>query len=1697
MDEISDNQVSQETYEHHFTRRPNDIDPDIQSYSIPDVIYALQNAQRELDEDRVASSLSMVSNLARKNIEIRSALLDSGASKLIASILHFNVGSNIVSESALQALCLLVKDGQANAASIMENIDSFSTADGCRDIISILQKHNADPKITIGVFISLCCLCFNDSKRSRFGAVSACEACLDALRVHINSIEVCTLGFKAVVALATENENNKLKFRNCRISELVVNVGNRYLKEVALAEQVLWVILQLSTNDYVLKTQLGDAGACEVVVGIMQSHSEQGYILDIGCQSIASLSMGHERNKARFRINGACEQIVSVLNRFGNISTVTNHATMSVTSLCAKNASLKSKMGGLGVCDQLMDTIKKFGKDVTVAANCCQAIAVLSGVESNKAKFKHVFEYFIEMLICFPKDVVITESIFLAISTLHTIVHKTSEISEISNQIEQAMIYHIDNASVIEQACRAIVNLAADPSHACILGEKGICETIVVIINKHKDVPIISMQALKAVLNLCIASEENCLKFSNAGLSEALVACLNIHCGNFALSELGCKIVTFLLLNHESIFVSHLSEAGACEVVVDILRKHMTSSDISELTCRIIESLARNEMNGSKLLDAGVYEGLVEVLQRHYNVIPVLEYGSWAIATLACSSDKTRQSLGLSGACELLVDILGTAQEHDGVAEQCCGAIRNLCDIESNLNSFNITKCFENISQVINLHINNDSVIMQAAAAVGALTFNNEVAIQAFGALGVCEYLVDILHAHPLNMVLVDHVCLAIVNLSTDIDNATKLMNVNVCGEVIEATQGRIDSAPVVEQVLKIFLNLSLMSEAFIPVLGDSGVCEYVLLAIQRHQGEGLVANICLRVVIALSVEHEANAARFIVGGLCDRVVSCMKRYVERNTLSDLVCRVIVALTTNETRRTMFGVAGAGEAIVDIVRRHMNHPKIILQCCKVIYCLAMDHETNVMKMEVANIANICYRILVKYTDNAVIAEECFKSMEMVCKNRKISSAIGILGGCELVIVTLDKHSKIPSISEQGLKTIVRMSQGCDANVNKFSNAGIEAAVVALVSLHNGSVALAIAACNVAMTMCNRSPAAVTRFVNAGGCEQFCDILRVHFENSEVVAILFDVLSVMTGETAADRLFAKGVCDGLHEAFRRNVNDLNIADGGLRFMISLCRDSTSSCVRLVELGVCASITEVLRLHVTYNQICSDGCKLLSMICNLIVVMADKVKLAARDAFRQANFAEIILMTVSQMTDNAYATSLSFRAIGALCRDNESNTTVFGESGLCDMVCNSLKKFVDSVEVCESSCQVMSCLLRDRINIAKLTALQVSETVTSMIRTHIHSPKVTETGCSILALIPALEDPFLNTNGAPQVRDVAVAVLDRHVDCVPTVVQALRALHNLLTVDGNRTAFATAIESDSILLCNQLMNVLGRNRSSAAVTQEVMLMVLALSVTKGVMKKFSQLGVCEFLVESINEHIQSGNTISVCLEAIQRLCSLKSALSKFLSFGLCECIVESLKANMNAEKLMEQGLDTISLLSVSNDGSSYATKFGSIGGCELVTSAIRQYIKKDGVASSGCKAIFSLCQSIDGNRIKVGNAGGCEEVVSAMKRHAKIAIVAENGCKAIAALSLLDANKVKLGNPACLQVIEALTRHSDNAAVAENSLWAAIRLSTRNEENKASLHIAGVFQGMVKVMRKHHNITAVTDKGKEALKIFVEG
>lgn len=277
-------------------------------------------------------SLSAVSCLAASK-ENQSILGQQGACELVVNMLSHNSNFLLnllaIAEQGLWAL--------RNLAVNRDNQVLLGAAGACQVVAAIMTIHGSNSMLAAEQGLrAITNLAVNYENRISFQVTNICTSVVLVLSIHgPRSVTLAEAGLWAVRNLAAQPECQALLGRE-GVCQVVINMMNVYSSNQSIAELGLRALINLAVDDD-NKTRIGAADGCKTVVSILNTHGRASMaVAEQGLWAIRNLSTENMDNQIRFGREGACELVVIMLRWYISVrkSHHENIALQAANAIC-------------------------------------------------------------------------------------------------------------------------------------------------------------------------------------------------------------------------------------------------------------------------------------------------------------------------------------------------------------------------------------------------------------------------------------------------------------------------------------------------------------------------------------------------------------------------------------------------------------------------------------------------------------------------------------------------------------------------------------------------------------------------------------------------------------------------------------------------------------------------------------------------------------------------------------------------------------------------------------------------------------------------------------------------------------------------------------------------------------------------------------------------------------------------------------------------------------------------------------------------------------------------------------------------------------------------------------------------------------------------------------------------------------------
>ena len=257
----------------------------------------------------------------------------------------------------------------ANDIPVLEQLEALGAADDLFDhVTAILLRYSSHSRLCGRAFttiINICRYCdnYNDGNNKMtycnhnirgFGNSGVCEAVVAALKAQINqtddygadqglmgcmvlmvpkqnltcvddavktvfpshekNVDLLSIGCNVLICLSQENGENIVKLRNAGACEVLIALAQTHIDDRDVVCSVFSAIEHISTVSPQFKLAIVEAGCCDIVVGGLNAHHEDKCAATLGLEMISSLTggpgLGDSRVEHQNRLRKAGEIIL-------------------------------------------------------------------------------------------------------------------------------------------------------------------------------------------------------------------------------------------------------------------------------------------------------------------------------------------------------------------------------------------------------------------------------------------------------------------------------------------------------------------------------------------------------------------------------------------------------------------------------------------------------------------------------------------------------------------------------------------------------------------------------------------------------------------------------------------------------------------------------------------------------------------------------------------------------------------------------------------------------------------------------------------------------------------------------------------------------------------------------------------------------------------------------------------------------------------------------------------------------------------------------------------------------------------------------------------------------------------------------------------------------------------------------------------
>ena len=800
-----------------------------------------------------------------------------------------------------------------------------------------------------------------------------------------------------------------------------------------------------------------------------------------------------------------------------------------------------------------------------------------------------------------------------------------------------------------------------------------------------------------------------------------------------------------------------------------------------------------------------------------------------------------------------------------------------------------------------------------------------------------------------------------------------------------------------------------------------------------------------------------------IIEDFCTHVIQIIVEFIDDNRVATCASEAIVQLGNqgSQAREWLLG-AGAAAASMNMLQKEVTCVDECVQICNLVQFMAAETSSNVLISE----AGACEKVAVIFETHTnsplVVTSACRAIVCLVENDAENEIRFEIFEICKLLMSTFRKYLNglTPNLSvcDEICSAIETMTSDSEANLRKFS---LDSALMGLLAqflskrfAENGDCT----SCCRAVAMLAVDVKNSELFRKAGICETLTILLskKRHLERYSYYILTAIHALCMTSMENVELLATKKLCDSIVAILQENSSQIRIDDH----------------LTLIAMKVLCFVASVPDMRLLLGE---------SGACRLLGVYVDAVNPKCRES-----------------TDIYKFTLL---AVSTLC-NSPPNQTDFGGNGMCEKICDAVKRYVDEAELLSAALSAVCNICDENSeNVKLLCNANVISLLTDCLTTHVENALINELAARVVLRMSAssesgvvsvilINSPVcaLLSNGlklhlrARNVNRVICASIQKIAMLSPELKLQLSS-DEVCPVLCQAVALGLSVSDDELL--SEAISACTAVVSDSCTNQEAM----------------GAAGLCELLADVCNEKVDNDFVIEKLLSCVANLCrcgadpitaSIKN-MGRFAGTNFSDNVVNILRNNISSLEVTRLAFITVQNMSANEHN---LTRIVGIGGCEAVCITLKRLLHNERVCEAACGAI-SVLSTTDSYR-KLVTLGAIDLITLTLQRYPdNISIVHDSSTGVINLCRDYDNKRQFAQKGVCGIISRALLKLGHHATIAEEASIAIWNLSANCPENKILLGAAGACEALVTTLKAHPGNLVVGKAITGALNSLIEG
>ncbi len=1124
-----------------------------------------------------------------------------------------------------------------------------------------------------------------------------------------------------------------------------------------------------------------------------------------------------------------------------------------------------------------------------------------------------------------------------------------------------------------------------------------------------------------------------------------------------------CHCMVNMIAAEDDDLIPRIANSGFIGYALKSIKKLNDSEVLSHMVFNALYYIACDEKTCAKLCTYDILDVLSKNLEDHAGHEPVAQWGC-QLAHKLFSVSNISSKMRTAGLCEMIPSTVQRQAISATVSSVGCMVIGDLAQDKANQQRLSSAGACECVVGALKRHHGHSEVVYNTCYAIHFLcmTQNN---VSWMGAYGACEAVTVALKQHITTEDVATNASSALASLAfKDEGNQARLFAAGACVEIVTALRTHDKSEPVTENACRAIYNLCADSQN-VSELGNKGACGLVVTSMQTHFSAPTVVTQCLLATYALAVKvkvdrvHTGNTRKLVTKGAIEIVVAIMQKYGENEEVQRSAAMAVTSLARIEANRIKLGAAGACDLVMVAMRTHISSAAVVCKMALAIDALSAQSDGNKVKFIAAGAVDILIAAFQKHEKIAYLVADIFRA---------------------LVTLSTNEDSKLKIFSEANFKMYVKALKTHEKN-NYVAQWGCNLIYCAAVDDHNR-----------------------VKLGNLKACENVVNVLSKHgVKNAEVAQWASKAIVGLSAHVEnKPRFNTTETCTSLTNALTEHYKDPVVAEWTTAAIVAVASITQNR----VKLGAaCVSLCNTLVTH-------PDVTAITKLVCDAIFELC--VDVANQNLFYSAGVADnLIVSLTNQISKGDPAIGMYVvRAISSACAAQSECANKLGDSGVCELIVNSMQTHMYVANYIQWSCAAIASLSNKNLkNQSSFGSFQAVEALSKGLETH-KSSDVTVTQVTRAIRVLTLNHPE-NQNKVSRSNEIIpslLSVIKRHVMREAIVEHACwilgniefkgvssRLSTNLSGVDRKSSQdFAAMAPSarKSITLADPPLGSIPEGKEAGTFTigaglDEQSLLdssthtfgvsvpptpttpSAAILKPRDIYAKASNWDLLFTALQSHTSHIQACRWICCAI-------SMFANIGKLPHMNICDLILAVLEKHEDNDVVLQKTLQAVGSLARTNLENNVRLSRGHV--CEIIGQIMNSYSEGNTILYGILPAIVGLTEGNKDNQARffsVPNA--LKHVASILYNELETDFISQWGCSAVAALAQGDPKNQQKLSTVCNYIADVITAHKLNPVIAVEACKAISALAHLSITNRNRLGASDVCEMLPMVLNMHIN------------------